>query len=126
MEETRVYIVYIARIIYNARIIEGMGVAIISLGIVIDLLRFIVPGLLPRKQKTYRHLRQDLGKVILLRLEILVAADIIATEVTEPTLEKSAHPWFDHAHQDPAQPLAAGGTGRQVSLAGSLPLGRKT
>jgi uncharacterized membrane protein len=120
MEETRVYIVYIARII------EGMGVAIISLGIVIDLLRFIVPGLLPRKQKTYRHLRQDLGKVILLRLEILVAADIIATEVTESTLEKSAHPWFDHAHQDPAQALAAGGTGRQVSLAGSLPLGRKT
>lgn len=82
MEETRVYIVYIARII------EGMGVAIIGVGIVIALLRFIVPGLQPRKQKTYRQLRQDLGKVILLGLEILVAADIIATVVTEPTLEK--------------------------------------
>lgn len=82
MEETRVYIVYIARII------EGMGVAIIGLGIVIALLRFIVPGLQPRKHKTYRQLRQDLGKVILLGLEILVAADIIATVVTEPTLEK--------------------------------------
>ncbi|MGV3640750.1 MAG: DUF1622 domain-containing protein [Adhaeribacter sp.] len=82
MEETRVYIEYIARII------EGMGVAIIGLGILFALLRFIVPGLQPRSQKTYRQLRQDLGKVILLGLEILVAADIIATVVTEPTLEK--------------------------------------
>lgn len=83
METIRIYIVYIARII------EGMGVVIIALGIAIALLRFIIPGLQPVKQKTtYRQLRQDLGKVILLGLEILVAADIIATVVTEPTLEK--------------------------------------
>lgn len=83
METIRIYIVYIARII------EGMGVIIIALGIAIALLRFIFPGLQPAKQKTtYRQLRQDLGKVILLGLEILVAADIIATVVTEPTLEK--------------------------------------
>lgn len=82
METTRVYIVYIARII------EAMGVIIIALGIAIALLRFIFPGLQPARQKTYRQLRQDLGKVILLGLEILVAADIIATVVTEPTLEK--------------------------------------
>ena len=82
METIRVYIVYIARLI------EAMGVIIIALGIAIALLRFIFPGLQPAQQKTYRQLRQDLGKVILLGLEILVAADIIATVVTEPTLEK--------------------------------------
>ena len=82
MEEIRVYIEPIARII------EGIGVLIIAAGIAIALLRYIISGLKSRIRNNYKKLRQDLGKVILLGLEILVAADIIATVVTEPTLEK--------------------------------------
>lgn len=36
---------------------------------------------------TYIQFRQTLGKSILLGLEIMIAADIMATVVTDPTLE---------------------------------------
>ncbi|WP_439882471.1 DUF1622 domain-containing protein [Pontibacter sp. MBLB2868] len=81
MDIIRIYIEYIARII------EGIGVVIISFGAAIALIRFIFP-VLQAKRGTYKQLRQDLGKAILLGLEILVAADIIATVVTEPTMER--------------------------------------
>lgn len=70
-----------------AHIIEATGVIIISLGSFLAFLRFFLP-IWNSKTKSYRQLRQDLGKAILLGLEILVAADIIATVVTEPTLQK--------------------------------------
>ena len=38
------------------------------------------------KPRSYKFLRQELGKAILLGLEILVAGDIIGTVVTEPTM----------------------------------------
>ena len=82
MEELRVYIEPIARII------EGIGVIVIALGIAIALLRFVFAGVQAKSKKSYQQLRHDLGKIILLGLEILVAADIIATVVTEPTLDK--------------------------------------
>jgi uncharacterized membrane protein len=37
--------------------------------------------------RSYKILRQELGKAILLGLEILVAGDIIGTVVTEPTMQ---------------------------------------
>lgn len=81
MADIRLYIEYIARII------EAMGVLIIAIGAVIALFRFIFPRQQIR-QRSYRQLRQDLGKAILLGLEMLVAADIIATVVTEPTMDR--------------------------------------
>ena len=42
-------------------------------------------GTVPR---SYKILRQELGKGILLGLEILVAGDIIGTVVTEPTMDR--------------------------------------
>jgi len=82
MEDLRVYIEPIARII------EGIGVIVIAFGIGIALLRFVLSGVQAKSKKSYQQLRHDLGKIILLGLEILVAADIIATVVTEPTLNK--------------------------------------
>ncbi|NDK55685.1 DUF1622 domain-containing protein [Pontibacter fetidus] len=82
MENIRIYIEPVARFM------EATGVAIIALGIAGALFRFLVTVFQAKNQKTYRQLRHDLGKVILLGLEVLVAADIIATVVTEPTLEK--------------------------------------
>ncbi|GAB3200634.1 putative membrane protein [Pontibacter aydingkolensis] len=72
---------------YIAIAIEAFGVLIIAIGAVVALLRFMVP-IWNSEVRSYRQLRQDLGKAILLGLEMLVAADIIATVVTEPTMEK--------------------------------------
>ncbi|WP_299824632.1 DUF1622 domain-containing protein [uncultured Pontibacter sp.] len=79
------YIRYYIEIIAQA--IEAIGVGIIAFGAVIALIRFFFP-VWNSKIKSYKQLRQDLGKAILLGLEILVAADIIATVVTEPTMDR--------------------------------------
>lgn len=81
MEEIKFYIDYVARII------EVIGVLTIFVGAVIALIKYIfsrqnVP------ERSYKVLKQELGKSILLGLEILVAGDIIATVVTEPTIDR--------------------------------------
>lgn len=68
---------------YTAKIIEVAGVLTIVIGTIIALGRYLAAG-----NRSYKLLRQELGKGILLGLEILVAADIIATVVTEPTMDK--------------------------------------
>lgn len=80
MEQLETYIVQIATGI------EFAGVLTIVIGAFLALVRYVF---LHRKtgQGAYKLLRQDLGKAILLGLEILVAADIIATVVTKPTLQ---------------------------------------
>ena len=80
MDDVRIYIDYIARII------EAVGVLTIVIGAGIALVKFIF-SLQQVKPRSYKLLRQELGKGILLGLEILVAGDIIATVVTEPTME---------------------------------------
>ena len=81
MDEIDVYINYIAKGI------EIIGVITIVVGAVLALTKFIFT-----KQKVenrpYKKLRQELGKAILLGLEILVAADIIATVVTKPNIDE--------------------------------------
>ena len=70
-----------------AKGVEVIGVAIISLGTLISLAIFLFTY--PKaKHQAYKTFRQNLGKAILLGLEVLVAADIIATVVTEPTMNK--------------------------------------
>lgn len=81
MPDFRLYIEYVARII------EAVGVLIIAIGAAIALIKFIFP-LQQNRQRSYKQLRHELGKAILLGLEILVAADIIATVVTEPTMDR--------------------------------------
>ncbi|MFW5819809.1 MAG: DUF1622 domain-containing protein [Bacteroidota bacterium] len=79
MENIRHYIEF------TAKIIELAGVIIIAGGSLFFLMKFLV-FLLRDGQASYTKLRHDLGKAILLGLEILVAADIIATVSTEPTM----------------------------------------
>ncbi len=81
MEEFTVYIEY------TAKLIEAAGVITIVIGTLIALGKYIF-SLQPEGKRSYKLLRQELGKGILLGLEILVAADIIATVVTEPTMDK--------------------------------------
>lgn len=72
---------------YCARGVEAIGIITIILGTLLALFKFIF-GRQTGNERSYKLLRQELGKAILLGLEILVAGDIIATVVTEPTLER--------------------------------------
>ena len=69
-----------------AIIIEAVGVLIIAGGSLIVLGRYLFPAI-AGKQQVYSSVRHDLGKAILLGLEILVAGDIIATVSTTPTMK---------------------------------------
>ncbi|MBE0393772.1 putative membrane protein [Flavobacterium sp. 7E] len=70
---------------YVAKIMEVIGVLTIFVGSIIALAKFIF--LLKNKNgMSYIELRQAVGKSILIGLELLIAADIMATVVTEPTL----------------------------------------
>lgn len=72
---------------YTAKFIEVAGVLTILLGTILALGKYLAARQKSEK-RSYKLLRQELGKGILLGLEILVAADIIATVVTEPTMDK--------------------------------------
>ncbi len=71
-----------------AMLIESLGVIIIMVGSFFFIFRFLILYLFRKKLKTFTQLRRELGKAILLGLEVLVAADIIATVSTEPTMER--------------------------------------
>jgi uncharacterized membrane protein len=81
MESIKIYIDY------AARIIEAIGIITIMLGTGLAIIHFIFE-MQHVKPRSYKILRQQLGKAILLGLEILVAGDIIATVVTEPTMDR--------------------------------------
>lgn len=81
MENLEIYIKY------SAKFVEVAGIIVIVVGTVLALVRYFFSKQ-GAKKRSYKLLRQELGKGILLGLEILVAADIIATVVTEPTMDK--------------------------------------
>lgn len=70
-----------------AKIVEAVGVLVIIIAVFYAIFRFFQQGK-AHKEFAYKKLRLEIGKGILLGLEILVAADIIATVVTQPSLEK--------------------------------------
>jgi uncharacterized membrane protein len=80
MENLKIYINYITELV------EFIGVLTIFAGVLYSLIKFLI-SIPKKKADNYLGLRQSLGKSILLGLEILIAADIMATVVTDPTLE---------------------------------------
>jgi uncharacterized membrane protein len=62
---------------------EAMGVLLILGGMAVAALRW-VPAARRDTQAAYHQLRQDLGRAILLGLEVLVAADIVRTVTSSP------------------------------------------
>ena len=66
-------------------VIDGAGVFAIVLGLLLATLRFAIVG--RRAADGFRQYRLDLGRGILLGLELLVAADIVRTVAVEPTLQ---------------------------------------
>ncbi|HYE61336.1 MAG TPA: DUF1622 domain-containing protein [Phycisphaerales bacterium] len=65
--------------------VDATGVLVILAGAAFAGVRALQPP--PPAVTRYRRLRQDLGRAILLGLELLVAADIIRTVAVPPTME---------------------------------------
>ena len=72
------------------RSIEYAGIGVIVLGALFAVIRFAVAIFRETEDDPYRRLRSRLGRSILLGLEFLVAADIIATVAIEPTMDSVA------------------------------------
>jgi uncharacterized membrane protein len=66
--------------------LDVAGVAVIAAGTLVAAARSVLPG----AGHGYTAFRQNLGRTILLGLELLVAADIVRTVAIEPTLESVA------------------------------------
>lgn len=74
-------------IMYTATGIEIIGILIVVIGALLSLFKF----LFNKQGKGYRSfqtIREELGRAILLGLEFLVAADIIATVVFNSSMEQ--------------------------------------
>ena len=72
-----------------AKVVEAVGVAILVVGAV-GAFTLYARDLLSRTAGSYTALRSNLGRVILLGLEVLIIGDIIRTIVVDPTLESVA------------------------------------
>jgi uncharacterized membrane protein len=70
--------------------LDLVGVGLIAIGLVIAFVRYATVANAPGGIDAYRRLRQDIGRAILLGLEVLVAADIIRTVAVTPTLDSVA------------------------------------
>lgn len=70
--------------------LDLVGVVVIAFGLLIAAFRYAFGFLSASALNAYQQLRQDIGRAVLLGLEILVAADIIRTVAVTPTLESVA------------------------------------
>ena len=74
-----------------AKAFEGLGAAVLVLGLLLSLAISARVWLRTRQGRVaYRTLKETFGGVLLLGLEILVAADLVRTVAVEPTLENVA------------------------------------
>ena len=69
--------------------IDAVGVAVIVAGAALAF-RACAVGLSRRESDVYRRFRQQLGRAILLGLELLVAGDIVRTVAASPNLTSVA------------------------------------
>lgn len=74
----------------TTRVVEVIGVAVILAGALLSGVLFARAVVGGKGEAAYQSLRSNLGRSILLGLELLVAADIINTVAIEPTLESVA------------------------------------
>jgi uncharacterized membrane protein len=72
------------------RAFELVGVAVLAVGSIVAALRAAGSLRGGRREDVYEQARRDVGKSILLGLEILIIADIIQTITIDPTLESAA------------------------------------
>lgn len=73
-----------------ARVFEGIGVAVLVVGLVWSVVVAARTWRAAGGRRGYRALRETFGAVLLLGLEILVAADLIRTVAVAPTARNVA------------------------------------
>jgi uncharacterized membrane protein len=67
-------------------IVEVLAVLVILVAIIFGIVRYVF-HFLSRAPESYEHYRGQLGKSLLLGLQLLVAADVVRTVILQPTLE---------------------------------------
>ena len=68
--------------------VEAVGAGIMVIGGLASLVAFLRDAAFNvKKQGSYERLRRNLGRCILLGLEVLIVADIVRTIVVDPTFE---------------------------------------
>ncbi len=71
------------------RVVEAVGAAIMVVGGLIALAASVPPLLRATDRNgAYKQLRRNLGRVILVGLEVLIIGDIVRTIVVDPTAEQ--------------------------------------
>ncbi len=68
---------------------EIVGVAILVAGSVAALVGYVVALARGRREGAFEHVRQAIGRAILLGLEVLIIADIVLTITVDTTLESA-------------------------------------
>ncbi len=68
---------------------ELAGVAILAVGSIVAAVRFLLGLIGPKRADVYERVRTDVGRAILLGLEVLIIADIVQTITLDPTLESA-------------------------------------
>lgn len=71
---------------YVGQAVDGAGVALIVIGLVLTTWRFLA-SVRAQRPTAYQNYREGLGRTLLLGLEFLVAADIIRTVAVTPTFQ---------------------------------------
>ena len=71
------------------KVFEVAGVAILASGSLVALLRAALAGARGRREGTYERARHDVGRAILLGLEVLIIADIVRTITIDPSVESA-------------------------------------
>lgn len=70
------------------KVVEIVGAAIMVLGALVALVAYVVAATRPdTRAGAYKRLRQNLGRAILLGLEVLIIGDIVRTIIVDPTIE---------------------------------------
>ena len=68
-------------------VIEGLAAAVVVVGFVVALYRYFSRWNTEDREKGFHRLRGELGRSLLVALEMLVVADVVDTIVTEVTFE---------------------------------------
>ena len=73
------------------KVVEAVGAAIMVLGGAVALVAYVVAAARPSTRVgAYEQLRESLGRLILLGLEVLIVGDIVRTIIVDPTIESVA------------------------------------
>jgi uncharacterized membrane protein len=68
---------------------ETVGVAILVVGVAVAFIRAVLDLRHEDARRAYERLRQDIGRSLLLGLEVLIAADLVRTVTIDPTLQSA-------------------------------------